>query len=224
MRFARAGEARIAGEIGALDRAAERVEELVVVGADGEQPSTRTIFPRVCPLLERREISLSRASALKPQTKAIKDAPAKRLVISPLIDVREQIQPTSVDLRLGTEFSIIRNARFPFLNLLEEPEQAKREERLDHRARGRRGQAPQARGPSPEQRGRRTSRPTRAETARLGARRDWSDVRGSTGRLTRRWGPSKFWASLAVPRDTFLSLNSQRRGRVRRMNTGDARP
>ncbi len=31
------------------------------------------------------------------------------------------MQPTSVDLRLGTEFKIIRNARFEFLDLLAEP-------------------------------------------------------------------------------------------------------
>jgi dCTP deaminase len=52
--------------------------------------------------------------------------PDKRLVIAPLINVRDQIQPTSVDLRLGTEFKIIRNARFEYLNLLEGQEKAER--------------------------------------------------------------------------------------------------
>ncbi len=46
--------------------------------------------------------------------------PAQRLVITPMIDVKQQMQPTSVDLRLGTEFRTIRSARFPYLNLLRE--------------------------------------------------------------------------------------------------------
>src|SRR5437867_2216307 len=50
--------------------------------------------------------------------------PAKRLVLTPIIDVRQQIQPSSVDLRLGTEFSTIRSARFPYLNILERQERA----------------------------------------------------------------------------------------------------
>lgn len=49
-----------------------------------------------------------------------------RIVITPILNMREQIQPTSVDLRLGTEFKIIRNVRFPYLNLLEEKEKAER--------------------------------------------------------------------------------------------------
>jgi dCTP deaminase len=48
----------------------------------------------------------------------------KRLVITPMIDAAQQIQATSVDLRLGTEFKIIRNARFPFLDLLKSREDA----------------------------------------------------------------------------------------------------
>lgn len=51
----------------------------------------------------------------------------KRLTITPIIDVEEQFQPTSVDLRLGTEFMVVRNARFEFLDLLKSPDEAKLE-------------------------------------------------------------------------------------------------
>ncbi len=57
--------------------------------------------------------------------------PEKRLVITPIINVQQQIQSTSVDLRLGTEFRVIRNARYPFLDLLKTAEIA-REELVDY--------------------------------------------------------------------------------------------
>jgi dCTP deaminase len=43
----------------------------------------------------------------------------RRLVVTPILSLRQQIQPTSIDLRLGTEFALIRSALFESLNVLE---------------------------------------------------------------------------------------------------------
>lgn len=51
----------------------------------------------------------------------------KELTIKPIIDPLIQIQPTSVDLRLGTSFAVIRNAEFVHLDLLKQRPDAKRE-------------------------------------------------------------------------------------------------
>lgn len=48
-----------------------------------------------------------------------------RLVVTPILNLRSQIQPTSVDLRLGTEFELIKSALFDSLNVLEAPEKAR---------------------------------------------------------------------------------------------------
>jgi dCTP deaminase len=50
-----------------------------------------------------------------------------RLTVSPIIDVREQLQPSSLDVRLGTDFVMVRTARFLFLNILKSPEEAEKE-------------------------------------------------------------------------------------------------
>lgn len=46
------------------------------------------------------------------------------LIIKPILDPKIQIQPTSIDLRLGTSFAVIKNAEFTFLNLLKEEKDA----------------------------------------------------------------------------------------------------
>ena len=48
-----------------------------------------------------------------------------RLVVTPILSLRDQIQPTSIDLRLGTEFEIIKSALFKSLNVLESERDAK---------------------------------------------------------------------------------------------------
>ncbi|MFZ1682525.1 MAG: dCTP deaminase [Candidatus Zixiibacteriota bacterium] len=52
---------------------------------------------------------------------------AQELVVKPILEPTLQIQPTSLDLRLGTSFAIIRNAEFTYLDLLKEPREARRE-------------------------------------------------------------------------------------------------
>ncbi len=49
----------------------------------------------------------------------------QRLIITPIISPRAQFQPTSVDLRLGTEFLLIKSSRLEYFNLLEEEKEAK---------------------------------------------------------------------------------------------------
>jgi dCTP deaminase len=51
----------------------------------------------------------------------------EELIIKPLLDPDKQIQPTSIDLRLGTSFAIIKNAEFTHLNLLKVEKEARRE-------------------------------------------------------------------------------------------------
>jgi len=48
-----------------------------------------------------------------------------RLIVTPIIDARQQFQPASVDLRLGTEFRTFRITRFEFLDILQDTEKAK---------------------------------------------------------------------------------------------------
>ena len=49
----------------------------------------------------------------------------RQLIITPIINAKEQFQPTSVDLRLGTEFKIIKNVKFAFLDPLKDIEEIK---------------------------------------------------------------------------------------------------
>lgn len=53
--------------------------------------------------------------------------PKDRIIITPLINAREQFGPTSIDLRLGTEFKVIKNTRYTHMDPLKPPEQIKRE-------------------------------------------------------------------------------------------------
>ena len=46
-------------------------------------------------------------------------------MVTPILSLRDQIQPTSIDLRLGTEFEIIKSALFKSLNVLESERDAK---------------------------------------------------------------------------------------------------
>lgn len=50
--------------------------------------------------------------------------PPKRLIITPILDPEQQIQPSSVDLRLGTEFQVVKKAKFEFLDLLKSQPEA----------------------------------------------------------------------------------------------------
>lgn len=50
-----------------------------------------------------------------------------RIVITPILNIKDQIQPTAVDLRLGTEFGLIRSSRLECLNVLQSKEDAKLE-------------------------------------------------------------------------------------------------
>lgn len=50
--------------------------------------------------------------------------PKKRLVITPIIDAKEQFQPSSFDVRLGVEFRTVKTSKFEFLQILKEPEAA----------------------------------------------------------------------------------------------------
>ena len=52
-----------------------------------------------------------------------------RVVIKPLIDLRYQLGPSSIDVRLGTEFKVIRRQRYTHLNSLKPKEQLKRDVR-----------------------------------------------------------------------------------------------
>jgi dCTP deaminase len=50
-----------------------------------------------------------------------------RIVVTPILDLRRQLQPSSLDLRLGTEFALIRSSGFEFLDILNKEKAAKRE-------------------------------------------------------------------------------------------------
>lgn len=52
------------------------------------------------------------------------DNPIKRLVITPIIDAKEQFQPSSFDLRLGVEFRTLKISKFEYLDILKKPEDA----------------------------------------------------------------------------------------------------
>lgn len=50
-----------------------------------------------------------------------------RLVITPILDPREQFQPSSVDLRLGTDFLTVKTAMLTHLDVLKDASKAERE-------------------------------------------------------------------------------------------------
>jgi dCTP deaminase len=47
-----------------------------------------------------------------------------RIVVTPILDIRNQIQPSSLDLRLGTEFAVVRSPRIRCLDILQGDEKA----------------------------------------------------------------------------------------------------
>jgi dCTP deaminase len=55
--------------------------------------------------------------------------PERRIVITPLIKPEEQFGPTSVDLRLGTDFQVVRRANITHLDLIKEPGEIARDVR-----------------------------------------------------------------------------------------------
>ncbi len=53
--------------------------------------------------------------------------PERRIIITPLIKPEEQFGPTSVDLRLGTDFQVIRRTNLTHLDLVKDPEALSRD-------------------------------------------------------------------------------------------------
>lgn len=50
-----------------------------------------------------------------------------RIVIKPLVDLRRQLGPSSIDVRLGTEFKVIKHQRYAHLDPLEDPRSLERD-------------------------------------------------------------------------------------------------
>lgn len=53
--------------------------------------------------------------------------PERRIIITPLIKPEEQFGPTSVDLRLGTDFQVMQRTNLTHLDLIKDPEELKRD-------------------------------------------------------------------------------------------------
>lgn len=53
--------------------------------------------------------------------------PERRIIITPLLKPEEQFGPTSVDLRLGTDFQVMRRTNLTHLDLLKNPEDLSRD-------------------------------------------------------------------------------------------------
>ena len=53
--------------------------------------------------------------------------PERRIIITPLLKPEEQFGPTSVDLRLGTDFQVMRRTNLTHLDLLKDPEDLSRD-------------------------------------------------------------------------------------------------
>ena len=49
--------------------------------------------------------------------------PARRIIITPLIRPSEQFGPTSVDLRLGTDFQVLQRTNLTHLDMLQDPDE-----------------------------------------------------------------------------------------------------
>lgn len=52
--------------------------------------------------------------------------PARRIILKPIIDAEQQFGPSSIDLRLGTRFKVVKNTRYTHMDPLSEEEQIKR--------------------------------------------------------------------------------------------------
>lgn len=59
----------------------------------------------------------------------IEKDPDKRIIITPLINPEEQFGPTSVDLRLGTDFQIIERPSITHVDFIKDPEKIAKESR-----------------------------------------------------------------------------------------------
>lgn len=57
----------------------------------------------------------------------IHEDPDKRIIITPLINPEEQFGPTSVDLRLGTDFQIVERSNITHLDFIKNPELIEKE-------------------------------------------------------------------------------------------------
>ena len=53
--------------------------------------------------------------------------PERRIIITPLIKPEEQFGPTSVDLRLGTDFQVMRRTNLTHMDLMKDPEDLSRD-------------------------------------------------------------------------------------------------
>jgi dCTP deaminase len=53
--------------------------------------------------------------------------PDRRIIITPLIKPEEQFGPTSVDLRLGTDFQVMRRTNITHMDLMKDPEALSRD-------------------------------------------------------------------------------------------------
>jgi dCTP deaminase len=53
--------------------------------------------------------------------------PERRIIITPLLKPEEQFGPTSVDLRLGTDFQVMRRTNLTHMDLLKDPEELSRD-------------------------------------------------------------------------------------------------
>lgn len=53
--------------------------------------------------------------------------PNDRIIITPLINAREQFGPASIDLRLGTNFKVVKNTRYTHMDPLDDIDKIKRE-------------------------------------------------------------------------------------------------
>ncbi|HEY9745457.1 MAG TPA: dCTP deaminase [Oculatellaceae cyanobacterium] len=54
-------------------------------------------------------------------------APERRIIITPLLKPEEQFGPTSVDLRLGTDFQVLRRTNLTHLDLMKDPDALSRD-------------------------------------------------------------------------------------------------
>lgn len=52
--------------------------------------------------------------------------PKHRIILTPIIDAEQQFGPSSIDLRLGTRFKVVKNTRYTHMDPLSEEEQIKR--------------------------------------------------------------------------------------------------
>jgi dCTP deaminase len=53
--------------------------------------------------------------------------PDRRIIITPLLKPEEQFGPTSVDLRLGTDFQVMRRTNLTHMDLMKDPEELSRD-------------------------------------------------------------------------------------------------